>query len=145
MSPGAQPKKMKRTTAREMAVRAGFGGAVSVVAAVIGVVFGSRVGGLFLACPAILPATLTLIEKKDGKRRAEEDEHGSIAGAIGLVAFAVVGALLVMRTNVGVALSAAMLAWLVASMAAYSVHLAWHAREKRAKRARGRLHHAHRG
>jgi hypothetical protein len=116
-----------------MAARAAFGAAVSLVAAIIGVVFGARIGGLFLACPAILPATLTLIEQKEGKRPAEEDEHGSIAGALGLVAFAVTGALLVDRIGVVVALLGAVLAWLVVSIGAYAVA------------ARGRLHHAHRG
>ncbi|HVT77860.1 MAG TPA: DUF3147 family protein [Acidimicrobiales bacterium] len=125
-----------------MALRAGFGAAVSVVAALIGVAFGSRIGGLFLACPAILPATLTLIEKKDGKGNAESDEHGSIAGAIGLVAFAGAGAWSVRHTNVAVALLVAGAAWLLASMAAYNVYVSRHQRNKR---ARGRLQHAHRG
>ncbi len=35
--------------------------------------FGPRVGGLFLAFPAILPATLTLLEKKEGKTKACAD------------------------------------------------------------------------
>ncbi|MEY2419450.1 MAG: hypothetical protein QOG90_2130 [Actinomycetota bacterium] len=124
----------------EMATRAAFGAGVSVVAAIIGVVFGARVGGLFLACPAILPATLTLIEKKEGKQPAEEDEHGSIAGALGLVAFAGAGSLLIHPHGVVVALVGASLAWLLGSMGAYAVHLFLHG-----TRARGRLHDAHRG
>jgi uncharacterized membrane protein (GlpM family) len=125
----------------EMLRRAAFGAGVSVVAAIVGAVFGSRVGGLFLACPAILPATLTLIEKKDGKREAEEDEHGSIAGAIGLVAFAAAGVLLIDPFGVAVAMVGATIAWGAASIAAYAVHLAVHERNKSTQRARDRLHH----
>jgi hypothetical protein len=140
MSPRANPEKVKRTKLTEMATRAAFGAGVSVVAGIIGVVFGSRVGGLFLACPAILPATLTLIEKKDGKRPAEEDEHGSIAGALGLVAFAAVGVAVIDAIGVAGALIAAVLAWLAASMGAYVLHLFLHDAS-----AREGLHHAHRG
>jgi uncharacterized protein DUF3147 len=125
--------------AKNMAARAAFGAGVSIIAALFGVVFGARVGGLFLACPAILPATLTLIEKKEGKRPAEEDEHGSIAGALGLVAFAAAGALLIGHFGVAWAVVGAVVGWVVVAMGAYSVHLALHAR------ARGRLHLGKRG
>jgi len=123
--------------------RAAFGAAISVLAGVIGAVFGARVGGLFLACPAILPATLTLIEKKDGKQPAEEDEHGSIAGALGLVGFAVAGALVIDHGGVIVALLVAAVGWLLVSLGAYGAHLALHERQER--RARDGLQHAHRG
>jgi hypothetical protein len=123
--------------------RAAFGAAISVLAGIVGVVFGARIGGLFLACPAILPATLTLIEKKDGKRSAEEDEHGSIAGALGLVGFAAAGAVVIDRNGVAIALFAASIAWLLVAFGAYGVHLALHERHER--RARDRLQHANHG
>lgn len=128
------------TKPNEMLQRAAFGAGVSLVAAIVGVIFGSRVGGLFLACPAILPATLTLIEDKDGKREAEADEHGSIAGAIGLVAFAGTGVLLIDPFGVVVAMAGATVAWLVASLCAFSVYFALRERNKSKHRARGRLH-----
>ena len=65
--------------------------------------------------------------------RHVEREELARAGALGLVAFAVTGALLVDRIGVGVALLCAVLAWLVVSIGAYAVA------------ARDRLHHAHRG
>jgi len=124
---------------KEMAQRAAFGAGVSVIAALFGLAFGARIGGLFLACPAILPATLTLIEKKEGRKPAEDDEHGSVAGALGLVAFAGAGALLIHSFGIAVAMIGAALAWVVVSLGAYAAHETLHVR------ARGSLHPAKRG
>jgi hypothetical protein len=124
--------------ADSMVKRAAFGAGVSVLAGLFGVFFGAKVGGLFLACPAILPATLTLIEKNEGRKPAEDDEHGSIAGALGLVGFAVTGALLVHR-GVAIAMLGASVAWVAVSMGVYLLHETLHAR------ARGRLHPGKRG
>ena len=44
------------------------------------------------AFPAILPATLTLLEQKHGTEDAVHDTRGAVLGAIGLVPFAVVAA-----------------------------------------------------
>ena len=45
-----------------------LGGAISVLAALIGKAFGPTVGGLFLAFPAIFPASATLLDKHEEKR-----------------------------------------------------------------------------
>jgi hypothetical protein len=74
---------------RDLAIRFVFGFAVSVFAGLMTVVFGNRIGGLFLAFPAILPASLTLIEQTEGRRQAEGNAVGAIIGAIALAAFAV--------------------------------------------------------
>lgn len=74
----------------DLAVRFGFGAAISAVAAVVSIVAGSEPGGLLLAFPAILPAALTLIEKEESEREAEDLDVGAILGAAALVGFAVV-------------------------------------------------------
>jgi uncharacterized membrane protein (GlpM family) len=71
----------------EMALRFAFGGAVTVTTQLIARAFGPVVAGLFLAFPAILPATLTLIRKHDGPREAAEDALGALTGSAALVAF----------------------------------------------------------
>jgi hypothetical protein len=48
------------------------------------------VGGLFLAFPAILPASLTLVSQHDGRRRALDDARGGRLGSVGLIAFGLV-------------------------------------------------------
>lgn len=106
------PRAVREIAAKELLVRFAFGAGISAVAGVIGTVLGDRVGGMLLAFPAILPATLTLIEEKDTERRARGDDVGSIFGAIGLVAFALVAWLLLSRAGALGALIAASAAWL---------------------------------
>jgi hypothetical protein len=72
----------------EYLVRFAFGGLISVGAAALGAHWGPGVGGLFLAFPAILPASLTLLKEKGGTRQACDDARGAVLGSLGLCAFA---------------------------------------------------------
>jgi hypothetical protein len=95
---------LKETRWYELAVRIVFGGLITVTAGIIAKRFGPSVGGLFLAFPAILPASATLIEKHtreerqkaglDGTVRGREvaslDARGAAIGSIGLASFALV-------------------------------------------------------
>jgi hypothetical protein len=86
----------------DYAIRFLFGGLVTVTAGVIAKKFGSGVGGLFLAFPAILPASATLIEKnarekkqkagsngiRRGRMEAAADAAGASIGTLGLLLFA---------------------------------------------------------
>ena len=89
---------------REYLTRFALGGAMTVVAGLIAASFGPVVGGLFLAFPAIFPASATLIEKhvrerkekaglagsRRGKEAAALDAVGAALGSFGLAAFAAV-------------------------------------------------------
>jgi uncharacterized membrane protein (GlpM family) len=103
----------------DYATRFLFGAAISLAAGLIGMKFGPVVGGVFLGFPAILPASLTLIEKKDGKRQAAIDSEGAILGAVAMVVYAV--AVIVMAGKIGVVASlvVALLAWLVVAVVLY--------------------------
>jgi hypothetical protein len=93
---------LAETTWRQYAVRFIFGGLVTVLAGILAKQFGPVIGGLFLALPAIFPASATLIEKhqnekkeraglKSPKRAAEAvslDAAGAAIGSIGLAVFA---------------------------------------------------------
>src|SRR6202035_524828 len=57
------------------------GAAISVVAGLIGVLAGPRAGGVMLASPAVLPATLTIIERQEGRGPAVAEVMGAVAGA----------------------------------------------------------------
>src|SRR5207237_10796090 len=70
---GADPSDLSKVRPGELAVRFGFGAAISLVAGVISLAFGATAGGMFLAFAAILPASLTLINKKDGQEAAIHD------------------------------------------------------------------------
>jgi hypothetical protein len=95
-----------------MAVRFAFGALLSIVAGVVGVVWGPLAGGMLLAFPAILPATLTLIENQEGERGARDDDDGATLGALGLATFAFV-AWRLRAHGMPVALAAGSAGWLV--------------------------------
>jgi hypothetical protein len=101
-------RKIRR---RDLLIRFAFGAAISTVASLISILAGIRAGGLMLAFPAILPATLTLLEQEESKRYAAEDDLGSVLGAIGLAAFAGVAWWLIPRAGGAVGIVAAGLAW----------------------------------
>jgi hypothetical protein len=132
----------------EYLVRFAFGGVVTVLAGLIAKRFGPEIGGLFLAFPAIFPATATLIEKheKQKKERAGEsgtergreaagvDAAGAAMGSIGLAAFALVVWLRLPASRTSIVLIGATLAWFVTSVSV------WEFRETIWRRARrGRL------
>jgi hypothetical protein len=91
------------------------------VAGVISLAFGATAGGMFLAFPAILPASLTLIEKKEGPEAAIHDLDGAILGAGALGAFALVASVGLRRFSAALVLPAALATWLGASLIAYAV------------------------
>lgn len=86
----AQPSRVEQTKPSEYLIRFAFGGVITAVVGIIGKAFGPVVAGLFLAFPAILPASLTLISKHDDRRAAGADAVGAVMGSIGLIAFALV-------------------------------------------------------
>jgi MFS family permease len=115
-----------------------LGGATTVVAGLIAARFGPLVGGLFLAFPAIFPASATLIEKhvrerkekaglsgaRRGKEAAALDVAGAMLGSFGLVAFAAVIWWLIDVAALALALALATLVWIAVSI------LAWTARRR---------------
>ena len=91
-----------RTKWYEYAVRFLLGGSITAAAGLIAKEVSPVIGGLFLAFPAIFPASATLIEKHEeqkknkagldgtvsGRKAASVDAAGSAMGSIGLVVFA---------------------------------------------------------
>ncbi len=110
--------KVRSVKPSELGTRIAFGAGVALIAGIVGAAIGAKVGGLFLAFPAILPASLTLIEKKEGMTKAWADASGGVLGAIGMAAFAVT-ALLLLRWNPVIALLLALMAWAVVSVGLY--------------------------
>ena len=115
---GFEWSKITQVKPIEMGVRFLFGAVVALVAAIVGTLAGPKIGGLFLAFPAILPASLTLIEKKEGIAKAWSDASGGAIGAIGMAAFALT-AILLLRVNPVLALALALIAWIVVSTGLY--------------------------
>jgi hypothetical protein len=64
----------------EYALRFFFGGIITAMTGLIAKKYGPEIGGLFLAFPAIFPATATLIEKHEGQKKERAGLHGSVRG-----------------------------------------------------------------
>jgi hypothetical protein len=118
---GVDLAKLSKIRPKDLVVRFGFGAAISLVAGLISLAFGATTGGMFLAFPAILPASLTLIEKKEGTEAAIHNLDGTILGAAALGAFALVAGVGLRSTSAVLALPGALATWLGASLIAYVV------------------------
>lgn len=112
--------KVRHMTARDVGIRFAFGFTVSVLAGIVVKTAGPTFGGIFLAFPAILPATTTLIERKSGLAQASADVRGATVGALGMISFAWVAWKLLPSTEPALALGAALGSWLVTVVVVYS-------------------------
>jgi hypothetical protein len=129
---------LRDTKWRDYAIRFLFGGLITVVAGIIAKALGPGVGGLFLAFPAIFPASATLIEKHEKQKKERQgvdgtlrarvaasiDAAGAAMGSLGLVVFAFVVWKLVSRHNHGLVLVAATASWLTVSVLLWTIRKA---------------------
>jgi CDP-diglyceride synthetase len=130
----ASPKRAKDSSWKDYAIRFALGGVITGVAGWVADRFGPVVGGLFLAFPAILPASVTLVRRHEDTDAAGRDAYGALLGSLGLVAFATVIWLLATNLSWPLVLLTALVAWACASLAAFAAD-AWVRR--RLRRPRG--------
>lgn len=117
-----RPSKLRETPVRGLAVRFVFGAFVSVVAGLVAHFWGTVAGGVFLAFPAILGATLTLIEEEEHSRDpVVQDARGAALGATGMIAFAVTVWALAVPLAAPAVLGLATLAWAAVAGTLYQV------------------------
>lgn len=123
------PKPLRQTKWYECAIRFVLGGAITVIAAFLAKKFGPAVGGLFLAFPAVFPASATLVEKHEAEKKAQKGQHGekrgrdaaaldaagTVMGSIGLVLFALIVWILLPDHSACLTLFGAALLWFVSS------------------------------
>jgi hypothetical protein len=121
--PSFKPQQVRAVRFRELGYRFIAGAATSIAAGVITLAFGSRVGGVFLAFPAILAASLTLIAKEDDPAEAREDVRGAVIGGLALALFAAVAALTLGNLSAPLALLLAIVGWFVGANVGYLI--AW--------------------
>lgn len=115
--------KAKDVSGKDLAIRFGFGAGTSVLAGMVSLLAGPTIAGVFLAFPAILLASLTLVADEDGRSKARDDARGAAAGALGLIAFAAVGATLFVSGPSPAAFVAATAAWVLVALGAFLI--AW--------------------
>jgi hypothetical protein len=128
---------LRQTKWYEYAVRFLFGGAITVITGLIAKHYGPVFGGLFLAFPAIFPASATLIEAHEKRKRlsagksetmrgrfaAALDARGAAFGTIGLAFFALTVWKLLPHWNTGATLLVALGVWFILSV------LVWYLRK----------------
>jgi hypothetical protein len=124
-----------KTKWHEYAVRFVIGGGITVAAGLIADRFGPVIGGLFLAFPAIFPASATLIEKHqtESKERAglqagrrarlavALDAIGAAMGGIGMIAFAVLVWRLLPHHTTWLVLTFVVISWFTVSVVAWKI------------------------
>src|SRR6202050_3710175 len=64
----------------QFALRFLFGGAICVLAGIVANKYGPTVGGLFMAFPAIFPASATLLENEQQEKKERAGLQGAIRG-----------------------------------------------------------------
>ena len=130
MKVSAKLSALKTIKWYEYAVRFLLGGCVTVFAGLLAKHYGPIFGGLFLAFPAIFPASATLVEKHQrqkkqragivkttrGREAAGLDAAGAMLGSLGLAVFALVIWKLLPVWNVWVVFATAIACWLGVSV-----------------------------
>jgi Protein of unknown function (DUF3147) len=120
--PRFQPGRIKETRFRDFAIRFAFGGTISVVAALIGAVFKEPIGGIFTAFPAIILASLTLIDKEEDREHASYDAVGATLGAVGFIACAYSIFYTLELVPAAASLGIGLLIWLIVSVGLYALY-----------------------
>ena len=119
----------------EFVLRFSFGGIVTALADLAAKRFGPEIGGLFLAFPAILPATATLLSKREqekkeragyegaerGRAAAAVDAAGAAMGGFGLAAFSLVVWLRIREWKTAGVLLAATLVWFLIAVSLWYI------------------------
>jgi hypothetical protein len=123
MTPRLSVRGLRKITLRDFAVRFVVGGCITVLAGLITRRCEAALGGMFLAFPAILPASLTLVKRHDGRRQATDDARGGRVGAIALVGFAAMVATTATIWSAPATLAAATITWLAIAYAVWALTL----------------------
>jgi hypothetical protein len=117
MTPEVDIAGLKKSKPWEYGLRFVFGGVITSCAGLVAHAWGPIAGGLFLAFPAILPASLTLVKQHDGRAKAVDDARGGRLGSVGLAAFGAIVAVTATRWPAALTLAAATVAWLFVNIA----------------------------
>lgn len=126
---------VRETRWYEYAIRFLFGGLITVAAGMIAERWGPVVGGLFLAFPAIFPATATLAEKHEKERKENKgisggergrdvaalEAVGSALGSFGLLFFAAILWRLLPQKPPYEVVAVATIMWIAVSVAAWGI------------------------
>ncbi len=131
-------RTLRKLRFHEYAIRFAAGGIITVAAGLIAERFGPGMGGLFLAFPAILPASATIIAKHECLRKEEKglrgtirgraaagaDAGGAALGGIGLIVFAILAWQMLPHLPAWATLTSATAVWYGAAYSAWRIYKA---------------------
>jgi hypothetical protein len=131
----ADISSLKETKPHQYFIRFAFGGTATILAGLVALHFGPGPGGLFLAFPAIFPATATLIESHEkqrmakighdgtnrGRMAASIDAAGASLGCVGLAGFALILWLFLPKHSSWFCLIAALMVWMTISIGLWKI------------------------
>jgi Protein of unknown function (DUF3147) len=126
---------LKQTRWHEYVIRFAMGGLVTVITGSVAKNWGPVIGGLFLAFPAIFPASATLVETHQRQRKqkkglcgekrgldvAAADAFGTALGSLGLVTFALFCYLLLPQFQPAWVLAGGVFLWVLVSTSAWVI------------------------
>jgi hypothetical protein len=121
--PGFDLGKLKDVKPRDIGLRFVAGAVTSIVAGLLSTLISARVGGFLLAFPAILGASLTLIQEQEDSAEAREDARGAAVGGGALALFAAIAALTLAHVGSLLALALATAGWCLGAACGYLI--AW--------------------
>jgi hypothetical protein len=136
---------LRRAKWHQFALRFMFGGIICVLAGLISQKYGPGVGGLFMAFPAIFPASATLLENEEKEKKERVGLHGSICGrkvagvdaagaamgCLGMIAFAAIVWQLLPKQSAPTVLIGATAAWFCVSVLVWQMRRMWvHSRKR---------------
>lgn len=121
--PSFSIRRVREVGLRALAIRFLVGALTSVVSGAATLGFGARAGGILLAFPAILAASLTLIAREEDRAEAREDARGAVMGGLAMAAFAAIAAVTLGHLNPALALLLATVGWFAGAVGGYCV--AW--------------------
>lgn len=127
---------LRQVQTHELTLRFVLGGLVTVFTGLITMQFGPVVGGLFLAFPAILPASMSLIQKHEMRKKQEQgmngrqraryaagvEAAGAMMGSLGLFGFGLVVWRFAPHHDAWLVLLGATTAWFAVAIAAWTIH-----------------------
>lgn len=122
-------RALRRTRCHEYVTRFVLGGLITALTGWLASRYGPVLGGLFLAFPAIFPASATLLEKHERERKREAgipstirgrlaaalDARGAAMGAVGGMGFGAIMWKLLPRLGLSAALALALVGWFAIS------------------------------
>jgi hypothetical protein len=134
-------RAITQTHGLEWLARFALGGLITVATGLIAERYGPLIGGLFLAFPAIFPASATLVERHErgkkqragishtirGRQSAALDARGATMGALALLVFAALVWRLLPAHSPALVLSGALAGWIATATALWRLRR-WHTR-----------------